>query len=88
MNAKIDLMGQRFGELTVVESSPWHRTRKRTHWVCECSCGRRVLARADNLRNGRTTRCSICRGHGGVPSVFIEEGEGHEHKSQLEHGVD
>lgn len=75
---KVDLMGQQFGSLTVIASTPWHRTRKRTHWVCECHCGRKVLVRSDNLRNGRTTQSSICRGNSGKPSVFIEEGDKHD----------
>ena len=75
MNAKIELAGQRFGALTVIEYSPRTNDRERTHWVCKCDCGRTLLVRSDNLRKGRSTRCSACRGKIGRPSAFLEEGD-------------
>ena len=80
MNAKIELKGQQFGALTVIAHCPWSDRRKRTHWICECHCGRRLLVRSDNLRKGKSRQCSECRGNVGRSSVFIEEGEIHEDK--------
>lgn len=78
MNAKVELAGQRFGSLTVIEHSPRNEQRLRTHWVCKCDCGRKLLVRSDNLRKGRSTKCSHCRGNIGRLSVFVEEGEKHD----------
>ena len=75
MNAKVEIGGQRFGCLTVIEHSPRTDNRQRTHWICECACGRRLLVRSDNLRKGKSTQCSECRGKLGRPSVFIEGGD-------------
>ena len=77
MNPKVEIGGQVFGFLTVIEHSPRNNQRQRTHWVCECRCGRKLVVRSDNLRNGRSTQCSECRGKVGRQSVFIEEGENH-----------
>lgn len=51
-----DLTGQRFGRLTVCE-----KTDKRQHgsviWLCSCSCGADVEAKAGNLKSGNTKSC-------------------------------
>lgn len=75
MNKLIDLTGQRFGSLVVIGYSP-RKTEKRheAHWLCQCICGNHVLARSDNLRKGRTTKCSECREvRGGRQSVFVKD---------------
>ena len=75
MNRLIDLTGQRFGHLKVIKYSP-RKTKgcHNTHWLCQCDCGNRVLVRSDNLRKGRTTRCSDCREDGGgMRSVFVKD---------------
>jgi hypothetical protein len=51
----IDLMGQRFGKLTVVGRA---RSRGKTAvWRCRCACGRFEDVRSDRLRTGHTTSC-------------------------------
>lgn len=75
MNKRIDLSGQQFGSLTVIEYSPRNNQRQRTHWICECGCGRKLIVRSDNLRKGRSTQCSDCRNSAGMASVFIERGD-------------
>ena len=71
MNKMIELTGQRFGSLTVIRYSKRKTKGKGTFWLCECKCGRKLIARSDNLRKGRTTRCSVCRKQGGRQSVFM-----------------
>ena len=78
MNKRIELTGQRFGTLTVIEYSPRNNDRHRTHYICECDCGRKLLVRSDNLRKGKSRQCSACRNGVGRPSAFIEEGEKNE----------
>jgi hypothetical protein len=62
----IDLTGQRFGRLTVVERAPnVPRIRKegggRTAWVCHCDCGRTKVILAEVLRRGDATGCGCGR---------------------------
>lgn len=60
MGRFIDLTGQTFGRLTVIERcadyiSPagYHRTR----WRCLCSCGNITIVATQELRNGDTRSC-------------------------------
>lgn len=56
----IDLTGQRFGRLTVIErvDMPVKKgQRKRIKWLCECDCGNTKIIDADSLKNGRTKSC-------------------------------
>jgi predicted SprT family Zn-dependent metalloprotease len=73
MTQVINLNGQRFGCLTVIERSDRKTKYGGTHWVCQCDCAQLVIVRSDNLRNGRTTQCSVCRGGAGIRSVFVKE---------------
>lgn len=66
-----DLTGRKFGQLTVIRCSEPDVLRK-SHWICRCTCGRHVRCRADNLKSGHSTRCSVCAGGTGHGSVFVE----------------
>ena len=51
----IDLTGQQFGDLIVIERSG---TRNRyALWTCRCSCGATHEATSNELRSGRVTNC-------------------------------
>lgn len=53
---RLDLTGQRFGKLVVVE--PDHSDNKRGWWWrCQCDCGKRVIIPSGNLRSGSTISC-------------------------------
>ena len=52
----IDLTGQRFGRLTVVERVGTDK-RGNALWKCKCDCGNEVTALASNLKRGHTTSC-------------------------------
>lgn len=51
----IDLTGQRFGRLTVIERDT-SRT-DRVYWWCRCDCGNITSVVARDLRNGKTKSC-------------------------------
>lgn len=55
----LDLTGQRFGRLTVVELS--HKvqtpTGKRFYWQCVCDCGNETTVTVGSLRGGNTKSC-------------------------------
>lgn len=55
MPPKINLKGQRFGKLVVLEEAP--NRGKRTYWLCQCDCGNIKEIQTDSLRSGRTQSC-------------------------------
>ena len=61
MGAFINLLGQRFGRLTVIERMP-NNIRKQAVWKCRCDCGSEVIVESGHLRSGHTQSCG-CYGH-------------------------
>ena len=51
----IDLTGQQFGRLSVIERN----SSKDGHaaWLCQCECGKKVVVNGRNLRSGATQSC-------------------------------
>jgi hypothetical protein len=70
---KADLMGRRFGRLTVIGEAET-ATGGNSRWVCRCDCGNESVVLACNLKSGHTTSCgcyseerhSIVQSNGGV----------------------
>lgn len=62
---KIDLTGQVFGRLTVVQEAGID-TRGEKLWMCECECGNVVNVLSSNLRTGHTKSCGCRRSDKGV----------------------
>ena len=60
MGKFIDLTGQRFGRLVVVNRSN-NQPSKEVRWVCKCDCGRIVEKIGHNLRNGTVKSCGCLR---------------------------
>lgn len=63
----LDLTGQRFGKLTVLEraESIISGNRKRICWLCQCDCNgpnSLIIVSANNLMGGRTKSCGCLRG--------------------------
>lgn len=52
----IDLTGQRFGRLVVIEKAPRDGTHS-TKWVCKCDCGNIAIVRGEYMKNGTTKSC-------------------------------
>jgi hypothetical protein len=55
----IDLTGQRFGRLIVIErvEKPKNRKTKGSYWKCICDCGNEKIITSNNLKNGTTNSC-------------------------------
>ena len=60
MSALIDLTGQRFERLLVLERGE-NNARGHSRWVCRCDCGRTKLVWATDLRGGRSRSCGCLR---------------------------
>lgn len=56
MSTIIDLTGQRFGRLVVVELAGRDRF-SRTTWRCRCDCGVHKILRSNSLRTGHIVSC-------------------------------
>lgn len=61
MGKMIDITGQTFGKLTVLERDTKSKDTC-VHWLCRCSCSNPELIsiRGVSLRNGHTTSCGNC----------------------------
>lgn len=67
MGKFIDLTGQRFGMLTVVERAP--NRGKDTMWLCRCDCGNEIASTPSHLKSGHTKSCGCFRS-----SVLAQQG--------------
>lgn len=57
----INLIGMKFGTLTVIEPGP-RDTQGSMTWICRCDCGNRVMRRGYQLRSNKAVNgCSNCR---------------------------
>lgn len=52
---KLDLTGQRFGRLTVIDEAP--KKDKYIRWNCVCDCGNHIEVSTRDLRRGDTKSC-------------------------------
>lgn len=61
MGAIQNLIGQKYGKLTVVEEAP--KKANRTAWYCKCDCGNANLIHVtgNNLRTGKTKSCGCAK---------------------------
>lgn len=60
MGKLIDLTGQRFGRLTVMNFAGSDRHNK-AQWTCICDCGKTVIANGSDLRSRKTKSCGCLR---------------------------
>lgn len=56
MRRLIDLTGQRFGRLTVIERVS-NSSRGEPRWMCRCDCGKQRIVYGQNLRAGYVKSC-------------------------------
>jgi hypothetical protein len=52
---KIDLIGNKFGRLTVIDRAITHN--RQYKWICKCDCGKEVSVFSGSLTRGLTTSC-------------------------------
>lgn len=56
----IDLTGERFGAVTVIERAA-NSPKNEVMWKCRCDCGNEFTTRARSLRSGETKGCGCLR---------------------------
>ena len=66
---RIDMAGERIGMLTVVGFAGIAAVGKAAVWKCRCDCGKTVLVKGYDLRQGRKYSC----GCAGMPSFWKPE---------------
>lgn len=57
----LNLAGQTFGRLTVIERAPWSLSGP--SWICKCACGNTTDATTYQLTHGKRKSCG-CIGRG------------------------
>ena len=55
----VDLTGERYGKLVVLELD--HIERSIKYWKCKCECGNTTVVREGNLKSGTTKSCGCLR---------------------------
>jgi hypothetical protein len=86
MGKFIDLTGQRFGRLVVIERAVniLSVSRSKTAWHCKCECGGKIITISESLKNGSTQSCgclhiehtiSLKKSHG-----LCKNGNGGQHR--------
>lgn len=58
--AKLNLIGQRFGRLVVLEEAGYNSSKK-IRWKCTCDCGNIHYATTTDLRRGDTKSCGCLK---------------------------
>lgn len=78
-NSLHNLVGQKFGKLTVLSRVENNKNEKNARWLCKCDCGRRnPIVRGTHLERGVIDKCYTCA-RGGVnhplynPNITDEE---------------
>lgn len=64
MGKFVDLTGQRFGKLRVLEQAEDLVTKEGRHfykWKCLCDCGEEYITYESNLLSGKVHQCKTCR---------------------------
>lgn len=56
-----NLVGRRFGRLTVLFQATEWRPDAKTLWACQCDCGGTRITRTDCLRDGQTKSCGCAK---------------------------
>ena len=71
MQRKLDLKGERFVRLLVVEETPHRNKSGNIKWLCKCECGKEVSVSGSNLKNGHTKSCG-CLSRGCLNILYMK----------------
>ena len=74
MKPLADLLGRKFGRLSVVERSRPNHPKGYAMWRCLCECGATRIVKGHSLLRGNTTSCG-CRRPDGVRAAVMTHGK-------------
>ena len=57
----IDLTGNKYGRLTVLNKDNERKSSSGSYWICECECGNIKSVKSSSLRRGEITSCGCYR---------------------------
>lgn len=57
----MDMIGKRFGRLTVIRFDRHNGTKMNKKWVCACDCGKQTSVYQSNLLSGNTKSCGCLK---------------------------
>ena len=60
---KTDLVGKKFGKLTVLSSTDMRSNKGNQIWKCQCECGNICYISTNHLQTGNTKSCGCLQGH-------------------------
>lgn len=74
-----NMVGQRFGRLTVTELLPESNNLNRRMYICKCDCGNEITVSSICLREGKTESCGCMLSHnnGRIKSYLVEQNIAH-----------
>ena len=58
----INLIGTRYGKLTIIARA--ENQGKKVRWLCECECGKQSIVQSGHLKNGSIKSCGCVGAHG------------------------
>jgi hypothetical protein len=61
MSKPINMIGEKYGKLTVISLCTEKTSGGRRLWLCQCECGNYKKATRSHLQNGNTTSCGCVR---------------------------
>lgn len=76
---KINLVGERFGRLVVIEAYSKGKKDEGKKWICECDCGQQTIVTTGHLRSGHTKSCGCINSKGEdlIGTILLEKGIQH-----------
>ena len=79
----VDLVGEKYGRLTVVGFDRIQN--HKTYWHCVCDCGLTVIATGNNLRSGNTKSCGCLQREKAAQTGKrnAKHGESHDNRTRL-----
>lgn len=61
MSNLIDLTGNKYGRLTVLNRDFSRKTNSGSYWICQCNCGKIKSVKSSSLRRGEIQSCGCLR---------------------------
>lgn len=69
---KVDLVGKKYGKLTVLEATNERTPKGNQIWKCLCDCGNVTYVSTNHLQTGNTKSCGCLQGHSAGELLIAE----------------